>query len=167
MNFWLFILLLAVVVYFAQMLHTNSTYTTSPGRSLLEGFRPFSYLGENIKDGNSASWADRVNPYINKDQFTPYNQPMYVYQGSSAPLLHQMKPTTIPKDTMFYLANAKCSPECCPSPYSCDTGCVCMGPKNIYTCPTQKPYDKWISGPNSWQGDNVRGQRVPSSTPPF
>lgn len=28
--------------------------------------------------------------------------------------------------SMFMMAFNKCDPSCCPSPYSCDRGCVCM-----------------------------------------
>ena len=36
-------------------------------------------------------------------------------------------------ESMFYLKNFRCAPECCPSPYSCDNGCVCIFEKPICT----------------------------------
>jgi hypothetical protein len=33
------------------------------------------------------------------------------------------------KKNMFMFAHNKCSPECCPSTYSCDRGCVCTTKK--------------------------------------
>jgi len=31
-------------------------------------------------------------------------------------------------DNLFMLKNNQCKPECCPSSYSCDGGCVCTSP---------------------------------------
>ena len=94
---------------------------------LNEGFRPFSYLGEDISQGNCRSRSGEYNVYISKDKVFK-SQPKYVYFGSPNPLLHQMKPMSPPEDSMFYFSNYKCAPECCPSPYSCSGGCVCIGP---------------------------------------
>lgn len=34
-------------------------------------------------------------------------------------------------ESMFYFKNFRCSPDCCPSPYSCDGGCVCAFEKKV------------------------------------
>ena len=133
-------LLLIVLVYFT--FYGNET-------PLNEGFRPFSYLGEDISQGNCLSRSGEPTVYIRKDKVFD-SQPKHVYFGSPNPLLHQMKPMSPPCDSMFYFANYKCSPECCPSPYSCSSGCVCIGAKNIYKCNYNSPIEKELSGPNSF-----------------
>lgn len=63
---------------------------------------------------------------------------LQVYQGNMLPItpsdiqLDTNNPSApsidgVSKDTsMFMMAFNKCDPSCCPSPYSCDRGCVCM-----------------------------------------
>lgn len=118
-------------------------------RKMVEGFRPFSYLGEDIRQGNPYSTSDRPNIYIPKDKKF-CNSPRYTYFGTPNPLLHQMKPMTAPRDSMFYFRDYKCAPECCPSPYSCSGGCVCIGAKNLYKCKYNPPIENEILGPNSF-----------------
>jgi len=118
-------------------------------QSVTEGFRPFSYLGEDISQGNCVSKSRQHNVYIPKDKVFR-SSPKYVYFGTPNPLVHQMRPMSPPKNSMFYFANYKCAPECCPSPYSCSGGCVCIGPKNIYPCNNEPQTEYEIPGPNSF-----------------
>ena len=64
---------------------------------------------------------------------------LYTPQGTPLPLKSQAKITNLPKDSngptvdgtnktpnnMFMFAYNQCRPECCPSTFSCDHGCVC------------------------------------------
>ena len=80
-----------------------------------------------------------------KWRHSPSNLPLYkpstLYtpQGTPLPLKKQAKITTLPFDSnapsvdgslkapknMFMFAYNQCRPECCPSTFSCDHGCVC------------------------------------------
>lgn len=73
---------------------------------------------------------------FSNDLISPAN--MVVFQGSAIPL--QPTPTTIDNDeslpsvdgtltapkSMFMMSYNKCDPSCCPSPYMCGGGCVCL-----------------------------------------
>ena len=64
---------------------------------------------------------------------------LYTPQGTPLPLKNQAKITSLPlksnapsvdgtsnaPQNMFMFAYNQCRPECCPSTYSCDHGCVC------------------------------------------
>jgi hypothetical protein len=64
---------------------------------------------------------------------------LYTPQGTPLPLKNQAKITTLPLNSnspsvdgslsapknMFMFAYNQCRPECCPSTFSCDHGCVC------------------------------------------
>lgn len=144
--FWLILLLIICAVVFWQQ--TGTSIGQQGGALDLR----FSELNQDISQGNNLSYSKIVNPLAQKDQWlNNCNKPSYVYFGSPAPLLHQMKPMSVPKDTMFYFANAVSSPACCPSAYSTSSGCVCVFPKNIYPCKNELPYEPPIPGPNSWQ----------------
>ena len=137
-------------------INTNTnTNTIQKGGANYNGINQqlqFSELNQDISHGNNLSYSKIVNPLAQKDQWTDNcNKPSYVYFGSPNPLLHEMKPMAVPKDTMFYFANAVSSPACCPSAYSTSSGCVCVFPKNIYPCKNEKPYEPPIPGDNSWQ----------------
>lgn len=68
------------------------------------------------------------------------------YQGHMIPLETPAAPLNHADQSMFIFANNKCDPSCCPSPYSCDKGCVCLTDeqKNL------------MSGPGSYQGSCPR-----------
>jgi len=64
---------------------------------------------------------------------------LYTPQGTPLPLKQQARVTLLPQDSngptvdgtkntpknMFMFAYNQCRPECCPSTFSCDHGCVC------------------------------------------
>lgn len=131
-------------------------YRSNNGSNQIGGGKkmPFSYLGELANSDNNTLYSNRINPIKYRDQWiNNCNKPSYVYFGTPNPLLHEMKPMKVPKDSMFYFSNAKFSPECClgGAPYTTSSGCVCTFPKQIYKCNNQKLYDEPIPGPNSWQ----------------
>lgn len=80
-------------------------------------------IEDDIKQGNPASWSGRPNPPGKGEEL---DNPQIVYQGTPLPLAYETRLATSPVDSMFYLARYRCSPDCCPSPYSCDHGCVCQ-----------------------------------------
>lgn len=56
------------------------------------------------------------------------NDRLAVYQGHGAAI----KPTVSSPDSIFVFSHNVCSPQCCPSPYSCDRGCVCLTDNQKY-----------------------------------
>ena len=46
----------------------------------------------------------------------------FVIQGHSAPLKNIYTDDT---KSLFPFKDSECKPECCPSTYSCDRGCIC------------------------------------------
>lgn len=54
-----------------------------------------------------------------KPRLEAYEQPSGNGKAAAVPFHH-------PDQSMFILANNKCDLSCCPSPYSCDKGCVCL-----------------------------------------
>ncbi len=60
----------------------------------------------------------------------PCNPPVksnlqYVPQGTPLPLANERIYSEIPKDSMFIFSKSYASPECCPSTFSTDRGCIC------------------------------------------
>jgi hypothetical protein len=101
-----------------------------------QGGRPFSMIGEKEMEGilekeGGPSWSGRENP-VNKDR------PVYMvdknpitYYGHGIPLI-PVEPGPI-LDPMKIVHNSGLAvrPECCPSPYSTDRGCVCGAIEDI------------------------------------
>ena len=50
---------------------------------------------------------------------------MFLPQGTPLPLKNEMIYSELPTDSMFMFANAYASPDCFPSTFSTDRGCVC------------------------------------------
>ena len=53
------------------------------------------------------------------------NTPLFVPQGTQLPLKSETVYANLPTDSMFLFANNYSRPECCPSTFSSDAGCVC------------------------------------------
>lgn len=66
---------------------------------------------------------------------------MFLPQGTPLPLKNEMIYSELPKDSMFILAESVSSPDCCPSTFSTDRGCVC-------TTPLQRKYIGEMRGSN-------------------
>lgn len=62
-----------------------------------------------------------------KPPCNPPNKSNYMFlpQGTPLPLKNEMIYSELPKDSMFIFANSYASPDCCPSTFSNDRGCVC------------------------------------------
>jgi hypothetical protein len=76
---------------------------------------------------------------------TPYTTPLldntgFVVQGSTGPLQNRLSDdsyltgphldgTNDTSESLFMFAKNKCSPGCCPSSFSCDSGCICTTDK--------------------------------------
>jgi len=76
------------------------------------------------------------------------NPPMVVYQGTPLPLANEVIYSYPPKDSMFVFNYNNVSPECCPSTYSTDRGCVCTTNQQRTCLSTMRAGNKtWPSGP--------------------
>jgi len=82
--------------------------------------KDYSAIEDDIGDGNPISWSKRPNKEGKK---TEKINPKFLVQGTPTPLSDRK--VNIPND-MFVFSHHKCSPKCCPSPYSCSHGCVCQ-----------------------------------------
>jgi hypothetical protein len=114
------------------------TLTLVKGRAVNQqsGGRPFSMLDEKEMDGilekeGGPSWSGRPNP-VKKDRpvYMTDKNPI-VYYGHGIPLV-PVEPGPI-LDPMKIVHNSGLAvrPECCPSPYSTDRGCVCGAIEDI------------------------------------
>jgi len=65
------------------------------------------------------------SPYCNN---TPKSNLQFVPQGTPLPLKNEVIYSELPKDSMFIFANSYASPDCCPSTFSTDRGCICTTP---------------------------------------
>jgi len=91
------------------------------------------------------------NPGIDSWRHPPSNPPiksnkLWVPQGTPLPLKNEMIYSDIPEDSMFMFARSYSSPECCPSTFSTDRGCVC-------TTPEQRKYVGQNRGNNKTYGN--------------
>lgn len=83
----------------------------------------FSDINMSIAEGNPISWAGIKNQP--GDKRPQYNQnPNLVFQGHNFPLARETYQPLKGENTLV-THKMKCSPDCCPSPYSCDHGCLC------------------------------------------
>jgi hypothetical protein len=93
-----------------------------------QGGRPFSDINTHMGKGVPGSYADIPNgPDPTKQQYAAKkDQLLPTYYGHGIPL-HTRAPGPFEGPPLTSHAfNPKCSPDCCPSPYSCDKGCLCV-----------------------------------------
>lgn len=99
------------------------------GSGMLSGNAPFSLLGQDMGQGVQGSYAGVINgPDPTKQILYPYSlkSPLPTYYGHSLPLKPATPGPFVDSPITPHHLNAKCSPDCCPSPYSCDHGCLCV-----------------------------------------
>lgn len=90
---------------------------------------PFSKIGAFVGEGLSGTWDNKINgPDTTKQQLNRSEHPLMTYYGHSVPLLDEVRqPGDFDSMPITpHSLNPKCAPECCPSPYSCDHGCLCV-----------------------------------------
>jgi len=99
----------------------------------------FSWLGQDISQGNPISWSDRpnaVSPFRPTQNNLCNNIPRVsdgssncraeiVIQGSSVPLAYEMYASRDEGDSIVPFGRKRASLACCPSTYTTDQGCVC------------------------------------------
>jgi hypothetical protein len=103
---------------------------SDPRTETLSGNAPFASIYDSIGDGVPGSYAGKPNntERTNPHQLHPTERPLPTYYGHGIPLPHEMlKPGKVwGQHASPHHLNPKCSPKCCPSPYSCDHGCLCV-----------------------------------------
>ncbi len=80
---------------------------------------PGSYDGLKLKPEGGSDWRRPPSdvPLENGKYFVP--------QGTPLPLKNEMTFMSLPTNSMFVFQKNQSKPECCPSTFSTDTGCVC------------------------------------------
>jgi len=94
--------------------------------------RPFADIGQSIGNGVPGSYDGKNNLPSDRNPKWPiagfnFGQPDPTHYGHGIPQRsedHKPGPMWNPLLT-FHNLNVRCSPKCCPSPYSCDKGCIC------------------------------------------
>jgi hypothetical protein len=95
---------------------------------------PFSYLNEDISDGIDGSWSKREN--IGSARWNArieHGDGIPTFYGHGIPLLYEQRlPGKFSEEPMLiaHNLNPKIAPECCPSPFSTDRGCLCYNTLN-------------------------------------
>lgn len=107
---------------------------------LLRAYEKFDYsdINEDISQGNPLSWSGYLNPHqptqyeICKFNTNLPHTDQTVIQGHGIPLSYEEKTSNVIDGSMFYFNRHHVSPNCCPSLYFNDQGCVCRKHSNIY-----------------------------------
>lgn len=122
------IIIAGLILIFVCILYPQSRRQTGGGLEL-----SFSQIDQDISKGNSVSWSGRENVggptwrarpefQVTPGKFEPltiYGQVPLGYETRRSYKGEKINPQAVPN------MNPKCSPGCCPSSYSCDSGCVC------------------------------------------
>ena len=90
----------------------------------------FSDIRNDISQGVPGSYSGYKNTHDSnpRRQRPLYNRNPVTIWGNQVPICKQTAPANFAGQDRIHSLSAlqlKCSPECCPSPYSCDHGCVC------------------------------------------
>ena len=131
-NLLLIVAIVAIFYYLAYGSKTVQNFENAP-QSVSKDVEELDNLDEvfnDIADGNPISYANREAP---KEDKTKKHQDPYVYFGT--PIDLNDNHTALPQQPMAYFANHVASPECCPSNYSSNGGCVCWSPKHTLEYP--------------------------------
>lgn len=96
-----------------------------------QGGAPFSLLTDDIGKGVPGSYSGiPAGPDLRKQIYVaPLGALVPTYYGNGIPLVD--RPPGIFENRVTPHHNPKCAPECCPSPYSCDRGCLCVDLKGL------------------------------------
>lgn len=128
MNEWKYVVIVTIVLivmYFAISSQQKGGAPADPQLQNVSG--PFSGIGSFIGDGVCSSWDNKPNgPDRKKPQLNPTDQPLMTYYGHGIPLDPSPPGDFDGMPITPHNLNPKCAPECCPSPYSCDHGCLCI-----------------------------------------
>ena len=98
------------------------------------GGAPFSELDKYVGKGVPGSYANIKNgPDPTKQQFkvVKHKNPLPTYYGHGIPLKTQKPGAFWGEPITPHHTNPICSLKCCPSPYSCDHGCLCVDQKGF------------------------------------
>lgn len=121
----IYIFVISLIVYIVYLLKQKH----------YDKFTNYSSIDDDISNGNSISWSKTMNPIYPYKTSIKYNNNYIkdninklVIQGHGVPLSYEEELFPSVDRSMFYFNNFLASPECCPSVYSSDKGCVCWKP---------------------------------------
>ena len=140
--YWIYLILVLCILYYMSVSSKNTMNSTQTGGSTLPSglSRPFSNYKVNSQKGNPISWEGTPNcpdpRRLSHPLYLSGTQPTHhvTFWGHGIPLVHETQPAhteqQLPTEREFRRttlsgSNLVCHPSCCPSPYSCDRGCVC------------------------------------------
>ena len=102
----------------------------------------FSPVEDDVSHGNPISWSKRPNMLVTpRPQYNTGNLTDVAFHAHGIPLdyeTYRTKKDSNPNTLIDTLSsrNIKCEPGCCPSPYSCDHGCLCYHLNTVEHAPT-------------------------------
>jgi hypothetical protein len=125
----------AGLIYTARndhVIQTAGSWTNPTAKTRLSGNAPFSLIDTHMGTGVKGTYANIINgPDETKQMIKPTSTPLITYYGHGIPL-YPVQPGKFDQAPMSpHHLNPKCSPDCCPSPYSCDKGCLCVDQKGL------------------------------------
>jgi hypothetical protein len=123
------LLIVAIIVIFYFFSYGNRTiqeFENSPEETPkdVDELDNLHDIFNDITVGNPVSVANKEAPTNDKTQT---QQNGYVYFGTPINLEDNYMP--VPQQSQLYFKNNTASPECCPSTYTTDLGCVCWTPQ--------------------------------------
>ena len=120
------IVIIVVVLILLLLLRNNGGWHTMSSIQT-GGEMPFSYVQDAYK--TTANLYRYKGPSLWNTKLTNYPHAA-VYQGQSIPLKYEDRLTLPPENPMYLIHNRfRVSPDCCPSMYTTDQGCICWKPK--------------------------------------
>lgn len=99
------------------------------GMQALQMVPDFQQIGDDIGDGVEGSYSGKKNKgKTNAERRQFLSKPYMTYAGHGIPLKDEEKLPVASNNPMLMVHNLglQCKPECCPSDYSCDNGCMCI-----------------------------------------
>lgn len=93
---------------------------------LVRGVTPEGFTSYYLENSRSTKGADKMGPFDGVGLKCPDGVSSWKCNTPNEPL---KGPAFEPgPDSLFMFKNNQCKPECCPSSYTCDGGCVCTSP---------------------------------------
>ena len=94
----------------------------TPGRKKQEGFTNLSNNDLHINDSYTMGWVQTAKQYASG---MGYKNKLNSYKDNVG------TPVPLPEGELFFFADNKFKPECCPSTYSDSMGCACLSQDQV------------------------------------
>lgn len=121
-------ILLMLVISLALVMSVNINFKWQLGGTVMG---PFQTLTEVEMDGVPGSWSGKVNPKNPARPIMMADKNPITYYGHGIPLVPVEPGPIINPMHIVHNTGLAVSPDCCPSPYSTDRGCLCGAIEDI------------------------------------